>query len=126
MKQRNPFSPVLEFYFDTREKIILYKEKYPERVIGLMFLILLIAVTIFLISKATHEDSYRGSAQTLVKRISAPTAAAPDKASKPITADVLGLLSLYGKANSINPDSLTLKDSLLLKEMNQDLNKILK
>jgi len=126
MKQRNPFSPVLEFYSDTREKIIIYKEKYPERVIGLMFLILLVAVTIFLISKATRQDSYSGSAQTLVKRISAPTAAAAGKVGQPATTDVMSLLGLYGKAKSINPDSLTLKDSLLLKEINQDLNQILK
>ena len=89
-----------------------------------MFLILLMSVTIFLITKATHEQSHRGSVTTLVKRISAPTAAG--KPSEPTTPDVIGLLGLYGKAKAINPDSLTLKDSLLLKEINRDLNKILK
>jgi len=126
MNKKNPFSPVQEFYSNTRGKIILYKEKYPERVIGLMFLILLVAVTIFLISKATHEDTYRGSAQTIVKRISAPTTAATVKQGKAVTTDVMSLLSLYGKAKAINPDSLDSKDTLLLKEINKDLNQILK
>ncbi len=123
MSTKNPFNQVHEFYLNTRDRIILFKEKYPERVIGIMFLILLVAVTIFLISKASHENIYKGSAKTLFKRISAPTGVA---SGKPATTHVIGLLSLYGKANALNPDSLTLRDSLLLKEINKDLKQILK
>lgn len=123
MSTKNHFSQLQELFFDLREKAIRYKESYPERIIGAMFLILLVAVTIFLITKATRQQSHSGSANRLLGRISAPAPTPPDK---PIAADIMGLLGLYGKARGINPDSLTLKDSVLLKEINQDLNNILK
>ncbi|KAA5539145.1 hypothetical protein [Adhaeribacter rhizoryzae] len=122
MKQRNPFNGMLGLYSGTREKVRLYAEKQPDKVIAAMFLILLVAVTIFLITKATHQQDYNRSAGALLNRISAP---APPPAGKPITGDILDLLTLYGRTKAINPDSLTLKDSLLLKEINRDLNKIL-
>ena len=122
MKQRNPFNGMLALYTSTREKVRLYVEQQPDKLIAAMFLILLVAVTIFLITKATHQQNYNRSAGTLLNRMSAP---APTPAGKPITADILELLTLYGKTKAINPDSLTLKDSLLLKEINRDLNKIL-
>ncbi len=122
MSTKNPFSQVHDFFSDTREKIRLYAEKYPERVIAAMFFILLMAVTVFLITKATRKQEYRISTKDLVSRVGAPTA----KASiAPATGNILDLLSLYGKTKAINPDNLTLKDSLLLKEINQDLKNIL-
>jgi hypothetical protein len=122
MKQRNPFNGIMGLYTGTREKVRLYAGKQPDKVIAAMFLILLVAVTIFLITKATHPPNYNRSAGALLNRISAPV---PPPAGKPITADILDLLTLYGKTKAINPDSLTLKDSLLLKEISRDLNKIL-
>lgn len=122
MRQRNLFSQVFGLYSDTREKIRLYAEKYPERIIGAMFLILLIAVTVFLITKATRKQDYRSSTRTLVSRLGAPSAKAN---IAPATGSVLDLLSLYGKTKAINPDSLTLKDSLLIKEIDKDLKNIL-
>ncbi len=122
MKQRNPFNGIMGLYTGTREKVRLYAAQHPDKVIAAMFLILLVAVTIFLITKAIHQQNYNRSAGALLNRISAP---APLPAGKPITADILDLLTLYGKTKAINPDSLTLKDSLLLKEINRDLNKIL-
>lgn len=122
MKQRNLFNRPMEIYSEKREKIKLYAEKHPERIIGAMFLILLIAVTAFLIMKATHKESRTSSLNEIFNRVSAPSARPPEK---PMKAGILDLLSLYGKSKSINPDSLTLKDSLLIKEIDKDLNKIL-
>jgi hypothetical protein len=122
MQQRNLFSQVHLFFSDTREKIRLYAEKYPERVIAAMFFILLIAVTTFLITKALRKESRSTSASDLFSRVGKPSARVPEKQS---SANIIDLLSLYGKTKSINPDSLTLKDSLLIKEINQDLKNIL-
>jgi len=72
-----------------------------------------------------RKETHSSSVNALAKRISAPTAAATVKPSQTITADVIGLLGLYGKAKAINPDSLTLKDSLLIREIDKDLKNIL-
>lgn len=122
MNKRNLFKQMAEFFFGLREKIILFKQKHPERIIAGMFLILLVALAIFLVTKFTHKQSYKASATTLINRFHAPAATSPGT----IPTDVMSLVSLYAKTKTINPDSLTLKDSLLLKEINKDLNKILK
>jgi len=123
MNRKNPFKHPEELFFGLRQKVIGYRQQYPERIIAGMFLILLLALTIFLITKLTHPQSHKASATTLLKRMSIHKI---PQATWPGSTDVTGLLSLYGKTRSIHPDSLTLKDSLLLREINNDLNKILK
>ncbi|PSR51922.1 hypothetical protein AHMF7605_28860 [Adhaeribacter arboris] len=123
MNRRNLFRQAVEFLLSTRQRIIIYRSKYPERIIAGMFLILLVAITIFLIRKVSHKQSHKATATTLINRISAADAST---ATKPVTTDLMNLVGLYSKAKSINPDSLTLNDSLVLKEINNDLKKILK
>lgn len=124
MRQRNLFNHLLELYADTGKKISLYAKEHPERVIGGMFLILLVSVAGLLISKAAHRETYSGSIHSISSKFSGTTSTQQMR-GRPITADIMNLLTLYGKTRGINPDSLTLKDSLLLKEIDRGLNKIL-
>ncbi len=124
MKRRNPFSRSFDFYLDAREKVKLYAEKHPERIIAVMFIILLFAVAALLISKATHKNTYASSIYSISNKLSLPDQSRA-KPGHSLGSDVMDLLGAYHQASSINPDSITPKDSLLLKEIDKDLNRIL-
>ncbi|QNF31354.1 hypothetical protein HUW51_00940 (plasmid) [Adhaeribacter swui] len=124
MKPRNPFSHLFDWYANARERVQQYAARYPERIIAGMFIILLFAVAALLISKATHKNSYAGSIHFISDKLSLP--------HKPVTkpghslgSDMIDVLDAYREASAINPDSITAKDSLLLKEIDKDLNRIL-
>ncbi|PIQ20242.1 MAG: hypothetical protein COW65_16165 [Cytophagales bacterium CG18_big_fil_WC_8_21_14_2_50_42_9] len=122
MQQRNLFNQIKEFYSELRARFLIYKDKHPDRVIGAMFLILLLSVAILLISKASHKETYGSSIKSIRGQINQPNAIPQDKT---ITSEMMDLLRVYGKASSINPDSLTAQDSLMLNEIDKDINKIL-
>ncbi len=124
MKRRNLFSRSYELYREAREKVKSYADQHPERIIAAMFIILLFAVAAFLISKATHKNSYAGSIHTFSNKLSLPDKV-NGKPGHSVGADVMDLLGAYHQASGINPDSITPEDSLLLKEIDKDLNRIL-
>ena len=124
MSKRNHFKRFQELYSDIRVKTILYKQKHPDKVIAGMFLILLLSVAVLLMSKISHKDTYAGSIHSFSNKIQVPKDSLK-RPSKPIASEIMDILSIYGRTRAINPDSITTKDSLLLKEIDKDLNKIL-
>ena len=87
-----------------------------------MFLILLLSVATLLISKASHKETYGSSIKSISSQINRPNSI---QQGKPITSEMMDILRIYGKASSINPDSITTQDSLMLKEIDKDINNIL-
>lgn len=124
MSKRNHFERLQELYSEIRVKTVLYKQKHPDKVIAGMFLILLLSVAVLLISKISHKNTYAGSIHSISNKIQIPKDSLK-RPGKPIASEMMDILSIYGKARTINPDSITTKDSLLLKEINKDLNEIL-
>ncbi|RDV11891.1 hypothetical protein DXT99_23595 [Pontibacter diazotrophicus] len=45
--------------------------------------------------------------------------------ARPVTANVMEMMRLYGEVQAINPDSLTARDSAFLKGIDQQLNNII-
>lgn len=48
-----------------------------------------------------------------------------ERQARPVTAEILELMRLYGEVQAIHPDSLTVRDSTFLKGIDQHLNRIL-
>ncbi len=124
MSKRNLFERLQELYSDIRAKTFLYKQKHPDKVIAGMFLILLLSVAVLLMSKINHKDTYAGSIHSISNKMQVPKDSLK-RPGKPIASEMMDIISIYGKARTINPDSITTRDSLLLKEIDKDLNKIL-
>lgn len=124
MKPRKDFKINPQLFTDLREKIKLYLERYPERVVAGMFIILLVAVAGLLLAKAMHQDTYSGSIDSISSKLRAPQKIKVNP-GRSLSSEVMGVWQAYQQAQAINPDSITTKDSLLLKEIDKDLNSIL-
>ena len=67
---------------------------------------------------ATRSEA-QDTAKLLYSRIN------KEQQTRPVTADMLEMMRLYGEVQSINPDSLTALDSAFLHDIDKQLNRII-
>lgn len=123
MLRRKDFKQPQELFFNIRDRIKLYTEQRPERVIAIMFLILLLSVIGLLIRNAVRSKGYQSSITSIYKELDRKNPPRL-KPHRPLTSEMLSLMNIWSKASSIDPNSLTEKDTLLLKEIDKDLNRM--
>jgi len=124
MWQKEGIKKTSELFSSNKKRFEIYTRDNPRKVIAAMFLILLIAVTALLVSRLFNRKGYGASLDRIYLEMES-TNQNPKLAKRPTNADMLKLYELNGKMKEINPDSITAKDSLLLKEIESDLNKII-
>lgn len=124
MWRKRIFNRIGGLYSRIKARAMLYADQHPKTVIAAMFFILLSAVTGLLVTRSMNRQGYGSEIDKIYAQINA--GANPQKKMKrPITSEILDMLSIYNRAKAINPDSLTAEDSVLLKEIDDDLNKII-
>ncbi|WP_181308816.1 hypothetical protein [Rufibacter sp. XAAS-G3-1] len=124
MWKRRDFKEVVGQYSSKKEKVKLYAKDNPRKVIAAMFLILLISVTALLISRLFNRKGYGASIDRIFSEVDSGNQQVQLR-KKSTTAELVELYQLKGKLNHINPDSIMTKDSLLLREIESDLNNII-
>lgn len=94
--------------------------RYPKATVGMMFATMCCTVVWLL----TSDPSSAGSGvNAAIDSLYAK--ATPPETQRPLTADILTLLHLYASVSAIDPDSLTARDSTLLKGIDEQLNSII-
>lgn len=121
MSKRRSFNELLASFSTLKEKGKLYSKENPRLVIAAMFLILLLSVTGLLISRILFRKGYSDSVDKIYSKMEG-AAEKPKLKERPNTGNMLELYDLQRKMRTVDPDSLTLDDSLILKEISKDLD----
>ena len=124
MWRKRDFKETSGLFSSKKKEFETYTRNHPRKVIAAMFLILLVAVTTLLISRLFNRKSYAASIGRFYSEMDS-NSQKTQLGKKSNTDGLIELYQLNGKLKQINPDSITAKDSLLLLEIETDLNNII-
>ncbi len=84
-----------------------------------MFFVMASGIMWLIAGRNETQGSFDATANLLYSGIN------KEQQTRPVTADMLEMMRLYGEVQSINPDSLSPQDSAFLHDIDRQLNRII-
>jgi hypothetical protein len=119
MWRRKAFKQACGGFSHIRGKAAGWANRNPKAMIAGMFCVMAVGIVWLLASPREGQRSFDDSIKLLYSGFNKP------QQSSSVATDALEAWHLYSRVQSLDPDSVTARDSTILKEIDRQLNRII-